>query len=208
MFTQEDLQQIKQHGLTEAQVEQQIENFSQGFPFLPVVRAAGVGDGVLRLDEEALARAEARYEEAAATLRVVKFVPASGAATRMFKELFEYVNDDKRTAGIDRLLDNIEKFAFWPELAKYIMPDSPDEEIVESIIKGGLNYGSKPKGLVTFHSYPDGERKAVEEHLVEGAMYADKVQLFCDKCGKGVRAKAKIEDGKKVRVCAKCGAVL
>ena len=172
MFTQEDLKQIQQHGLTEAQVEQQIENFRQGFPFLPVVRAAGVGDGVLRLNEEALARAEARYEEAAASLRVVKFVPASGAATRMFKELFEYVNDDKRTAGIDRLLDNIEKFAFWPELLQYIIPDSPDEEIVESIIKGGLNYGSKPKGLVTFHSYPEGARKAVEEHLVEGAMYA------------------------------------
>ena len=172
MFTHEDLQQITQHGLTEAQVEQQINNFRQGFPFLPVVRAASVGDGVLALDEKALDAAVARYDEAAASLKVVKFVPASGAATRMFKELFEYVNDDKRTAGIDRLLDNIEHFAFWPELSEYIMPDSPDEEIVELIIKGGLNYGSKPKGLVTFHSYPNGARKAVEEHLVEGALYA------------------------------------
>ena len=172
MFTHEDLQQITQHGLTEAQVEQQINNFRQGFPFLPVVRAASVGDGVLALDEQALDAAVARYDEAAASLKVVKFVPASGAATRMFKELFEYVNDDKRTAGIDRLLDNIEHFAFWPELSEHIMPDSPDEEIVELIIKGGLNYGSKPKGLVTFHSYPDGARKAVEEHLVEGALYA------------------------------------
>ena len=172
MFTHEDLQQITQHGLTEAQVEQQINNFRQGFPFLPVVRAASVGDGVLSLDEQAIDAAVARYDEAAASLKVVKFVPASGAATRMFKELFEYVNDDKRTAGIDRLLENIEHFAFWPELSEYIMPDSPDEEIVELIIKGGLNYGSKPKGLVTFHSYPDGARKAVEEHLVEGALYA------------------------------------
>ena len=172
MFTHEDLQQISQHGLTEAQVEQQINNFRQGFPFLPVVRAASVGDGVLALDEQAIDAAVARYDEAAASLKVVKFVPASGAATRMFKELFEYVNDDKRTAGIDRLLENIEHFAFWPELSEYIMPDSPDEEIVELIIKGGLNYGSKPKGLVTFHSYPDGARKAVEEHLVEGALYA------------------------------------
>ena len=172
MFTHEDLQQITQHGLTEAQVEQQINNFRQGFPFLPVVRAASVGDGVLALDEQTLDAAVARYDEAAASLKVVKFVPASGAATRMFKELFEYVNDDKRTAGIDRLLENIEHFAFWPELSEHIMPDSPDEEIVELIIKGGLNYGSKPKGLVTFHSYPDGARKAVEEHLVEGALYA------------------------------------
>lgn len=172
MFSKEDLQQIEQHGLTQAQVEQQIENFRQGFPYLKIVRAAAAGDGVLVMDDEQIARAEARYDEAAANIKVVKFVPASGAATRMFKELFEYVNDDKRTPGIDKLLDNIEKFAFWPELSKYIMPDSPDEEIVESIVKTGLCYGAKPKGLVTFHSYPEGNRKAVEEHLVEGALYA------------------------------------
>ena len=173
MFTQEDLLQIKQHGLTEAQVEQQIENFRQGFPFLKVVRAASAGDGVLTLDDEQVASAVARYDEAAG-VDVVKFVPASGAATRMFKELFEFVNDDKFTDGIERLLDNIEKFAFWDELSQYIVPDSPEEEIVEAIIKSGLNYGSKPKGLVTFHAYEDGNRKAMEEHLVEGAMYARK----------------------------------
>ena len=172
MFTKEDLQQIEQQGLTKAQVEQQIENFRKGFPYLNIVRAAAAGDGVLVMSDEEIAKAEARYEEASANIKVVKFVPASGAATRMFKELFEYVNDDKRTPGIDKLLDNIEKFAFWPELSKYIMPDSPDEEIVESIVKTGLCYGSKPKGLVTFHSYPEGNRKAVEEHLVEGALYA------------------------------------
>ena len=172
MFSKEDLQQIEQHGLTQAQVELQIENFRKGFPYLKIVRAAAAGDGVLVLDDEQIAAAEARYDAAAATAKVVKFVPASGAATRMFKELFEYVNDDKRTPGIDKLLDNIEKFAFWPELSEYSMPDSPDEEIVESIVKTGLCYGSKPKGLVTFHSYPEGNRKAVEEHLVEGALYA------------------------------------
>ena len=172
MFTKEDLQQIEQHGLTQAQVEHQIENFRKGFPYLKIVRAAATGDGVLVMSDEQIAKAEARYDEAAANIKVVKFVPASGAATRMFKELFEYINDDKRTPGIDKLLDNIEKFAFWPELSKFIMPDSPDEEIVESIVKTGLCYGAKPKGLVTFHAYPEGNRKAVEEHLVEGALYA------------------------------------
>ena len=172
MFSKEDLQQIEQHGLTQAQVEQQIENFRKGFPYLKIVRAAAAGDGVLVMSDEQITQAEARYNDAAANIKMVKFVPASGAATRMFKELFEYVNDDKRTPGIDKLLDNIEKFAFWPELSKYILPDSPDEEIVESIVKTGLCYGSKPKGLVTFHSYPEGNRKAVEEHLVEGALYA------------------------------------
>ncbi len=172
MFSREDLQQIESHGLTQAQVEQQIENFRQGFPYLKIVRAASAGDGVQVLSDEEVAQAVERYEKLSQELRVVKFVPASGAATRMFKELFEYINEDKRTAGIDQLLDNIEKFAFWPELSEYVMPDSPDEEIVEEIVVGGLGYGSKPKGLVTFHAYEDGTRKAVEEHLVEGAMYA------------------------------------
>ena len=172
MFNREDLQQIESHGLTLSQVEQQIENFRQGFPYLKIVRAASAGDGVQVLSEEEVASAVERYEKLSEELRVVKFVPASGAATRMFKELFEYINEDKRTAGIDKLLDNIEKFAFWPELSEYVMPDSPDEEIVEEIVVGGLGYGSKPKGLVTFHAYEDGARKAVEEHLVEGAMYA------------------------------------
>ena len=172
MFSREDLQQIESHGLTLSQVEQQIENFRHGFPYLKIVRAASAGDGVQVLSEEEVASAVERYEKLSEELRVVKFVPASGAATRMFKELFQYINEDKRTAGIDKLLDNIEKFAFWPELSEYVMPDSPDEEIVEEIIVGGLGYGSKPKGLVTFHAYEDGARKAVEEHLVEGAMYA------------------------------------
>ena len=172
MFSREDLQQIESHGLTLSQVEQQIENFRHGFPYLKIVRAASAGDGVQVLSEEEVASAVERYEKLSEELRVVKFVPASGAATRMFKELFEYINEDKRTAGIDKLLDNIEKFAFWPELSEYVMPDSPDEEIVEEIVVGGLGYGSKPKGLVTFHAYEDGARKAVEEHLVEGAMYA------------------------------------
>ena len=100
------------------------------------------------------------------------YVPASGAATRMFKELFEFVNDGRRGKSIDTLLENIEKFAFYPELARYIEAGASDKDIVEAIVKCGLCYGSKPKGLVTFHSYPDGGRKAVEEHLVEGAAYA------------------------------------
>ena len=172
MFTKEDLQQIEQHGLSVAQVEQQIENFRQGFPYLKIVRAAAAGDGVLVLDEETIARAEARYEAAAATAKVVKFVPASGAATRMFKELFEYVNDDKRTAGIDKLIVNLEKFAFFPELAKYLKPQIEDKDVVRNIIIDGLEYGAKPKGLVTFHAYKEGARKPVEEHLVEAALYA------------------------------------
>lgn len=172
MFNNEDLQQIARHGLTEEGVRRQIDNFVKGFPYLKVVRAASAGDGVRVLNGEEIARATARYDVESASLRLVKFVPASGAATRMFKELFEFVNEGKRGSGIDTLMTNIKRFAFWPELEHFINNKSTDEEIVSAIVKHGLAYGSKPKGLVTFHAYSDGNRKAIEEHMVEGATYA------------------------------------
>jgi len=127
--------------------------------------------GAIELDGEDIIR-RPTYERAAAGLSVVKFVPASGAATRMFKELFEFVNDGKRGKGIDTLLENIGKFAFWPELKALLPAGADDRTIVSAIVNEGLGYGRKPKGLVTFHAYPEGARKAVEEHLVEGAVYA------------------------------------
>ena len=172
MFTQEEITQIEAHGLSVAAVEKQIENFRNGFPALPVVRAAAGGDGVKQLDAESVAEREAYYNDNLKNIKTIKFVPASGAATRMFKELFEYVNDDKRTAGIDKLIVNLEKFAFFPELAKYLQPQIDDKDVVRNIIIDGLEYGAKPKGLVTFHAYKDGARKPVEEHLVEAALYA------------------------------------
>ena len=172
MFTHEEITQIEAHGLSVAAVEKQIENFRNGFPSLPVVRAAAGGDGVKQFDAESVAEREAYYTDNLRNLKTIKFVPASGAATRMFKELFEYVNDDKRTAGIDKLIVNLEKFAFFPELAKYLQPQIDDKDVVRNIIIDGLAYGAKPKGLVTFHAYKEGARKPVEEHLVEAALYA------------------------------------
>ena len=172
MFNPTDLQQIAAHGLTPEAVERQIENFRRGFPFLQVVRAASPADGIVVLDPAAIDAAIARYEAAAAGKAVVKFVPASGAATRMFKELFAFVNEDKRGKGIDQLLEQIEKFAFWPELKAVLPAGADDKATVNAIVNKGLGYGSQPKGLVTFHAYPEGARKAVEEHLVEGAAYA------------------------------------
>lgn len=172
MFTQKDLQQIQQHSLTTEQVERQLENFRTGFPPLAVVAAASPQEGIAMLSAEQLSEAVGEYEREANALKVVKFVPASGAATRMFKELFAFVNEGKRTAGINELLDNIERFAFYHELRECVENPADDAAVVSAIIGKGLNYGSLPKGLVTFHRYGDSTRKAVEEHLVEGAQYA------------------------------------
>lgn len=172
MFTKEDFVQMEEHGLTPAALETQLKNFREGFPFLPVTRAASCGDGIRVLDAAGIEQAAARYDRAKESLRVVKFVPASGAATRMFKDLFEFVREGRRTAVVGELLDNRRRFAFWPELRTIVGDDADELRTVENIVAEGLRYGETPKGLVSFHRYGDEVRKAVEEHLVEGAQYA------------------------------------
>lgn len=163
---------MEEHGLTPAALETQLKNFREGFPFLPVTRAASCGDGIRVLDAAGIEQAVARYDRAKESLRVVKFVPASGAATRMFKDLFEFVREGRRTAVVGELLANRRRFAFWPELRTIVGDDADELRTVENIVAEGLRYGETPKGLVSFHRYGDEVRKAVEEHLVEGAQYA------------------------------------
>lgn len=163
---------MEEHGLTPAALETQLKNFREGFPFLPVTRAASCGDGIRVLDAAGIEQAAARYDRAKESLRVVKFVPASGAATRMFKDLFEFVREGRRTAVVWELLANRRRFAFWPELRTIVGDDADELRTVENIVAEGLRYGETPKGLVSFHRYGDEVRKAVEEHLVEGAQYA------------------------------------
>ena len=117
---------MEEHGLTPAALETQLKNFREGFPFLPVTRAASCGDGIRVLDAEGIDNAEARYDSEKESLRVVKFVPASGAATRMFKDLFEFVREGRRTAVVGELLANRRRFAFWPEL-RTLIGDDADE---------------------------------------------------------------------------------
>ena len=163
---------MEEHGLTPAALETQLKNFREGFPFLPVTRAASCGDGIRVLDAAGIEQAAARYDRAKESLRVVKFVPASGAATRMFKDLFEFVREGRRTAVVGEVLANRRRCAFWPELRTFGGDDADELRTVENIVAEGLRYGETPKGLVSFHRYGDEVRKAVEEHLVEGAQYA------------------------------------
>ena len=105
--------------------------------------------------------------------RIVKFVPASGAATRMFKDLFEYLSTGQINKTTQTVLDNIEKFAFWDDLKK-ILPDAATDtdKIKYLVTEIGLDYGNKPKGLLQFHKYQNESRTAIAEHLIEGALYA------------------------------------
>ena len=168
----EDLVQIENLGISASRVEKQLENFRVGFPFLHVCRAAGASDGISVLSDTQREQYRRLYESASDGKKIVKFVPASGAATRMFKELYEFVNEGRRTASVDRVLAEIDKFAFYPSLEKLLPAAADDKQVVEAIIGKGLGYGSKPKAMVQFHRYGDCSRTAIEEHLAEGAQYA------------------------------------
>lgn len=167
MFTPSDLAQLQARGISEEKALKQLQSFATGFPELDIVSAASVGNGVLNPTEEeidAYVKAWQDYLNEGHT--VLKFVPASGAASRMFKDLFEYLETGERTKFIDKFLIEKEHFAFAPQLAGL------DEQAAVSHLLKDMNYGNLPKGLLLFHSYEDGARTPALEHLVEGAMYA------------------------------------
>ena len=194
LFTQQDLQQLRERGLTPEQVEAQLALFRKGFPFAGIRRPATPGDGILVPEEKQKKYFEELYEKEKAAYRVVKFVPASGAASRMFKSLYAYHGQwvkSGRKSGVPvpegdmkRFFAGLEKFAFYDLLEKHLTekygmpaPEMRDAgrygEIVDALLnRPGLGYGSLPKGLILFHRYPEAGRTAFEEHLAEGAMYA------------------------------------
>ena len=172
MFTEQDIEQIGAHGLCVADAERQMLRFREGFPYLDICRAAVAGDGILQADGAAAERYGAVYRELRPQRKVVKFVPASGAATRMFKALFEFLNDGVRSREVDELLAGLDRFAFAERLAEFTGGSRDPRTVVSNILTEGLGYGTLPKALILFHRYPDRNRTAFEEHLAEGALYA------------------------------------
>ncbi len=167
MFTQSDIAQLEARGISLEKAEKQLQSFATGFPELDIVSAASVGNGVLNpSDNEIDSYVKAWQEYLNEGHTVLKFVPASGAASRMFKDLFEYLESGQKTAFIDKFLAEKDKFAFGTQLAGL-----KEQAAVSHLLKD-MNYGNLPKGLLLFHSYEDGPRTPALEHLVEGAMYA------------------------------------
>ena len=181
MLRKEDLKQIEQRGSTAAAVEEQIERFKKGFPWMKIVAPATPERGIQVLDE-AQAEAAVKYYEAAKINGKCKFVPASGAASRMFKDLFSGLDALKEGKGLSddapaaKFVDNIQKFAFYtPELFGenvYTCEKYRQDVLSKTLTDEGLGYGAKPKGVLKFHKYTDGEiRTAFAEHLVEAQDY-------------------------------------
>ncbi|WP_421892030.1 DUF4301 family protein [Marinoscillum sp.] len=197
MFSASDLKQISDHQLTREGITAQIEKFKSGFPPSDLSENIQMGKGLKQLTAEEAEKMITFYENHLEGLEIVKFVPASGAASRMFKSLFAFLMDykgtdaeyekmtsDQGSGSIFTFFKKLDQFAFYEDL-KAAYQKATGTSLEEAQLKReytqildvllnepGMNYGGLPKGLLKFHQYPEGPRTPVEEHMVEGAQYA------------------------------------
>ncbi|MDT0641204.1 DUF4301 family protein [Zunongwangia sp. F363] len=192
-LSEKDLSQIKEKGISEQEVENQIGIFQRGNIKVDISEAATLGKGIFSFSEEEKEELISLYDSKKDSLEIIKFVPASGAATRMFKALHNFVDefdpaeeslrdylDKKENHSLQRFFEDMENLPFYDLALDYARRNtgnfgdlSHDEqrlELVKSILfESGLGLSDYPKGLVPFHNYKDGLRTAFEEHLIEAA---------------------------------------
>jgi hypothetical protein len=188
ILLEEDKKQLAGKGISETQIAEQLACFKSGFPYLRLEAAASVGKGILVAAgrQQAYLSAWQSYTQASGKT-IMKFVPASGAASRMFKDLFEFLGagyDAPVTKFEQTFFASIDKFAFYEDLNEAcvrtegqsiatLIAGGKYKAVVSALLSvAGLNYGALPKGLLKFHKYENGTRTPAEEHLVEGALYA------------------------------------
>jgi len=196
MLTKKDEQQIEEYGLSKEKVVDQINTFVDGIPFADIVTSASVGNGIEVLSEDNKQKFVDHFEEKKEHLDLVKFIPASGAATRMFKFLHNFLelyDPEKQSLNVflkkgnypalSRFLSSIKEFAFVSMVRKKIRENYPDYKhstkgmrsyvFVKTMLdKEGLNFSQLPKGLIPFHKYSKYATTAFEEQLYETAFYA------------------------------------
>ncbi|MEL4308820.1 DUF4301 family protein [Joostella sp. CR20] len=194
-LTETDKKQLQEKGIDEAQVAEQIEIFKKGIPFVNLIAAATIGNGIHKFSEEEKEAFVSLFDTNKDKLSLLKFVPASGAATRMFKALFQFLNtynpaNETINAYINRekaelirtFFIGIEKFPFHDAVIKRFVEKHPDflnlpdhfqkYYVVKILLdKDEFDYGSSPKGLLPFHKYKTHPATAFEEHMYEAALY-------------------------------------
>jgi hypothetical protein len=183
MFNQKDLKQIRSKGIHIDEINQQIKHFQQGFPPSDITMPATCGKGITALTEGDEQHYLDVFLDNGPDFRMSRFIPASGAATRMFKDLYaalEKLDGRSRTKQEEWIRENRELKRFFKKLEKYpfyedlkIKENSkPDEILRQLLMEKGLNYGNKPKGLLKFHKYSKKDRRtAFEEHVREAVKY-------------------------------------
>jgi len=191
MLSENDLKLLKKKGISVKQLENQLNIFQNGILPLNITGAATIGNGIKKFTEEEENKFIEFYDNFLCKNTLQKFVPASGAASRMFKDLFAFLNDNEADinngnyTAVKSFFDHLHLFAFYKDLEKVIASQGLSlsgllnkkeyKKILEFLLTDkGLGYGNKPKAVLAFHTYSDTYRTALEEHLVEGAMYARK----------------------------------
>ncbi len=194
-LSKDDKKQIKALGLSEKLLARQLEMFVKGTSYLKLDRPATINDGIKSIRQGEAVKLVDFYNQTAPGKNIIKFIPASGAASRMFKALISFYNkkikgstdlnvfgDNSESEDLLKFFDSIREFAFYEELKSIMANDGFDLDEFEKnkrvkeitgylLTKSGLNYASMPKGLIKFHKYPDKSRTALEEHLVEAVGY-------------------------------------
>ncbi len=187
-LTPEDLKQLASKNITTEQIARQIECFEQGFDFLEIIAPATTGKGIRQLDENDCRKYAEAWENYRQTgKKILKFVPASGAASRMFKDLFAFIESaesEPKTAFEQTFFNRIRDFAFFEALDKACKSNTGKgaDELIDGkqyktvaktlLSTEGLNYGNLPKAMLHFHDYGTEVRTPFEEHLAEGEAYA------------------------------------
>jgi hypothetical protein len=196
MFSANDIEQIKSRGANLNDIEEQIAYYKKGFPPLKLVKPATIGDGIITFDEKSRQEVLGFYDKISVQKTVLKFVPASGAASRMFKNLQEFRNANYPKKQAEELISaqtafdspgnffkKLHHFSFFPSLKKVLESNGYDiKELLAAheynliidhfLFESGLNYSNLPKALLHFHKYEGFNRTSIEEHLVEAANYA------------------------------------
>lgn len=197
IFSEKDIQQIEQKGLSLKKVKRQIELFENGIPFTNLVAEATINEGILRLSESEIQEFMSYYESKKDIISILKFVPASGAATRMFKFLYSFLEEydlekESINSYINRHKNNdlslffigLDKFPFYNIVKKQLQESCPNYDslsineqrlkFIEMMLNDDkLDYGNSPKGLMPFHKYKNQViSTAFEEHLFESALYS------------------------------------
>ena len=199
MFNEKDIQQMNTHGISLEETERQVTLFETARPYLKLAGPCIPGKGLAVFDREEQKALMARYDEEKQKRSLIKFVPASGAASRMFKVLLGYLNkpgeieqnavtrdaETGQTSAKQLLafMEGISRFAFFEDLSltlkkkgmsmEELLKKGLFRDIISMLLKEeGLGYAALPKGLLMFHGYPEANRTAFEEHLVEAASYA------------------------------------
>ena len=199
-FSKTDIDFIDNHGIPLQKIEQQLQFFRNGIAKIILDRPAIINDGIIKISELEAANYAVFFDQKKQDLKLEKFVPASGAASRMFKFLNEFLNEfdienetinayinRKNETNLSVFLAGMEKFSFYDKIHTQLKKDFPDFSSWERdkknlqfikilLDKNQLDYANKPKGILPFHNYQYHIATPVEEHLKEAVSYTSSNQ--------------------------------